>query len=86
VTSSNVSTETDNSRDSSRNTASNRGDTILRADAVSVRFGRLTAVDEVSLELGRSKILGLIGPNGAGKTTLFNALTGYVPLSGGRVV
>lgn len=57
----------------------------LKADNITVRFGGVVAVNDVSLELPESGILGLIGPNGAGKTTLFNAVTGYVPLSAGRV-
>ena len=57
----------------------------FRAEGVVVRFGGLVAVNGVSLTLQPGEILGLIGPNGAGKTTLFNALTGYVPLSGGKV-
>lgn len=57
----------------------------LRAEGVTIRFGGLTAVENISLELSPGTVLGLIGPNGAGKTTLFNALTGYVPLSAGRV-
>ena len=58
---------------------------LLRAEGVTIRFGGLTAVENISLELSPGTVLGLIGPNGAGKTTLFNALTGYVPLSAGRV-
>jgi branched-chain amino acid transport system ATP-binding protein len=57
----------------------------LRADAVSVSFGGVAAVSNVSLRLGGGEILGLIGPNGAGKTTLFNALTGFVTLDSGKV-
>jgi len=52
-------------------------DYILELKNVSVKFGGLMAVSEVSLNLERGKILGVIGPNGAGKTTLFNTITGF---------
>ncbi len=56
---------------------------ILELNGVTRRFGGLTAVSEVSLEISGSSIVGLIGPNGAGKTTLFNLITGnYVPDAG----
>lgn len=57
----------------------------LRAESVTVRFGGVTAVDNISLSLREGEILGLIGPNGAGKTTLFNALTGFVPMQAGKI-
>jgi branched-chain amino acid transport system ATP-binding protein len=51
--------------------------TDLRAASVTVRFGGLVALNEVSLTLRRGEVLGLIGPNGAGKTTLVNVLSGF---------
>ena len=52
-------------------------DYILELDNVSMKFGGLMAVNEVSFQLERGKILGVIGPNGAGKTTMFNTITGF---------
>jgi branched-chain amino acid transport system ATP-binding protein len=56
---------------------------LLELEAVTIRFGGLTAVSEVSMEIGPTDLAGLIGPNGAGKTTLFNLVTGvYQPTEG----
>ncbi len=56
---------------------------VLTATGVTMRFGGLTAVRSVDLDVHPSEIVGLIGPNGAGKTTFFNCLTGlYVPTEG----
>jgi len=59
-------------------------DAVIRIDALTKRFGKLTAVDEVSLFVGRGEIFGLIGPNGAGKTTLIKMLTTLVPATSGE--
>jgi ABC-type branched-subunit amino acid transport system ATPase component len=59
------------------------GQTLLEVDNVTMRFGGLVALDQISFGIRRGEILGLIGPNGAGKTTCFNAMTGvYRPTSG----
>lgn len=56
---------------------------LLTVDHVTLRFGGVVALDDVSFAVRRGEILGLIGPNGAGKTTCFNAMTGvYRPTSG----
>jgi len=57
---------------------------LLRAERVTIRFGGLTAVSNLDLQIGRNELIGLIGPNGAGKTTVFNLITGiYQPTDGG---
>ncbi|MDU7521351.1 Branched-chain amino acid transport ATP-binding protein livG (plasmid) [Roseomonas mucosa] len=55
---------------------------MLELDAVTVRFGGLTALSGISFQIERGEILGLVGPNGAGKTTLFNCISGLVKARG----
>ena len=58
---------------------------LLEVDNVTLRFGGVVALNQVSFTLYEGEILGLIGPNGAGKTTCFNAMTGvYQPDRGRR--
>ena len=59
---------------------------MLQLDQVSVRFGGLTAVNAVSLNVGTQDVVGLVLPNGAGKTTLFNAISGLADTSSGRIL
>ena len=58
---------------------------MLAVDAVTRRFGGLTAVDNVTTRVDAGELVGLIGPNGAGKTTLFNLISGVTPPSPGSV-
>ena len=57
----------------------------LRADNITIKFGGLVAVDNVSFVIPENGIVSLIGPNGAGKTTFFNVLTGLYKATSGRV-
>ena len=57
----------------------------LRVDALTVRFGGLTALDDVTFEVGPGEVVALIGPNGAGKTTVFNAVCGLVRRAAGDI-
>ncbi|MGH9292516.1 MAG: ABC transporter ATP-binding protein [Acidimicrobiales bacterium] len=68
--------------------ASTAGPTLseLRIEDVTVSFGGLRVLDEVSLTASTGEIVGVIGPNGAGKTTLFNVVCGFVRQGSGRVL
>ena len=59
---------------------------FFRLENVTVQFGALVAVDEVNMTIPRGERRGIIGPNGAGKTTLFNAMTGVVRPTKGKVI
>ena len=58
---------------------------VLVLDAVTMTFGGVTALDDVSVKVHRGQIFGIIGPNGAGKTTLFNCVTGVVRPTRGAI-
>jgi branched-chain amino acid transport system ATP-binding protein len=59
--------------------------TLLSVENVSVRYGGVSALSEVSLDVGEGRLVGLIGPNGAGKTTFVDAVSGLTPARG-RIV
>src|SRR5438105_4786861 len=58
---------------------------LLEIDGLTVRFGGLVALREVSLEVAAHSVLAVIGPNGSGKSTLFNAVTGLVSAEAGKI-
>ena len=53
------------------------GETVMHVDGVTMRFGGLTAINDLSMRVTRGSVAGLIGPNGAGKTTVFNVISGF---------
>jgi len=59
---------------------------LLNVKGLSVRFGGLLAIQDLSFEVREGEVLALIGPNGAGKTTAFNAITGYLAPTSGDVL
>jgi branched-chain amino acid transport system ATP-binding protein len=59
---------------------------VFRTEALTMRFGGLTAINQVSLEIPRGQIRAIIGPNGAGKSTLFNCITGVLAPTSGRIL
>src|SRR5580692_6560224 len=61
------------------------GTALLSVDEISVGFGGLLALADVSMSVGHGEIVGVIGPNGAGKTTLFNVICGFVRPSRGTI-
>jgi branched-chain amino acid transport system ATP-binding protein len=71
---------------SARRASSCRGDNQLTIESVSKKFGGVTAVQDVSVEVPRGGILSIIGPNGAGKTSLLNMLSGFYKPDSGRVL
>jgi ABC-type branched-subunit amino acid transport system ATPase component/ABC-type branched-subunit amino acid transport system permease subunit len=72
-------------RPATESTSTPQAGPALSARAVVVRFGGITAVDDVSIDVSAGSIVGLVGPNGAGKSTLFDVLTGQLRPQSGRV-
>ena len=61
------------------------GEPLLRVSGLTVRFGGIVALEDVSFDVMPGRIVGVIGPNGAGKTTLFNCLSRLYPFQGGSI-
>ncbi len=73
-------------RRSSRRISESAGRRVLRIEGLSVVYGGLKALVEVSLSVQAGRFVAIVGPNGAGKTTLFKAVSGIVPASAGRIL
>jgi len=58
---------------------------LLKLDQATIRFGGLTAVSGLDLQIGANELIGLIGPNGAGKSTMFNLVTGVLAVTSGSI-
>jgi branched-chain amino acid transport system ATP-binding protein len=63
----------------------NSDDSLLKTVSVTMRFGGLTALDDVTYSVKKGEVRGIIGPNGAGKTTLFNVITGELKPTSGKI-
>jgi len=59
---------------------------LLSVENLTMKFGGLIAIDNLSFSAGESQITSIIGPNGAGKTTVFNCLTGFYKPSEGEMI
>src|SRR5216684_3137347 len=58
---------------------------VLKVESLSIRFGGLIAIENMTFDVREGEVLSLIGPNGAGKTSAFNAITGYLRPAGGDI-
>ncbi len=72
--------------EASKRDANWEDDPVLTVEHLTMRFGGLVAVNDLSFNVGRGDITALIGPNGAGKTTVFNCVTGFYKPTEGRIV
>ena len=61
------------------------GQTLLKTNALTKRFGGLVAIDALDLDVKERSIHSIIGPNGAGKTTVFNCIMNFFPIEGGEI-
>src|SRR6185437_8335919 len=61
------------------------GETLLKADGISLAFGGVKALSDISVEIRRHEILAIIGPNGAGKTSMLNVINGFYHPQAGTI-